>query len=65
VVGDTERATLATLYRVIGELAEIAIIVGDRYLQLSSVDADAKHLVGQLVRRAAELRDQLGYLEVR
>lgn len=65
MVGDTERATLATLYRVIGELAEIAIIVGDRYLQLSSVDADAKHLVGQLVRRAAELRDQLGYLEVR
>lgn len=51
-MSDAERAMFI-------ELANCAIVVGDRYLQISSVEADDKHTVGQIVRRAIEIRDRM------
>ena len=51
-MSDAERALFV-------ELANCVVTVGDHYLQISSVEADKKHTVGQLVRRAIEIRDQM------
>lgn len=45
--------------RLMTELADCVVTVGDAYLQLSSVEADQKHLVGRMVRRAIEIRDRV------
>lgn len=41
------------------ELANCVVTIGDRYLQISSVEAEDKHTVGQIVRRAIEIRDRM------
>lgn len=41
------------------ELANCVVTVGDKYLQISSAQAEDKHTVGQIVRRAIEIRDRM------